>query len=157
MRNDPLDLVSNALQAYADRGVFRGFDEVRMRNGKRGFRFVWLGNRPLDLSLDAQKGVLRFNNLLPNVPLNSMLYDDLKRFLKSRSDRKIPKHRRVDARRAEVIWTNRRGNVSISLTVKNNHYVYGLNRLVNLIHELFVYLNDLYADYMSENFDAPQE
>ncbi|MEK6323966.1 MAG: hypothetical protein AABN33_20170 [Acidobacteriota bacterium] len=157
MPTDPLDVVGRGLQAYADRGVFRGFDEVKSRNGKPGFRFVWLGSRLLNFSLDSQKGVLKFKNLLPNVPSNSMLYSDLKRFLKSRSDRKIPKHRRVDASRAEVSWTNRRGNVSIALTVKNNQYAYGLNKLVNLVHEIFVLLNDSYADYMSENFDAPQE
>ena len=111
----------------------------------------------LTFSLDSQKGVLQFSNLLPNVPSNSMLYSDLKRFLKSRSDRKLPGHRRVDPGRAEVNWTNRRGNVSIGLTVRNNQYAYALNRLVNLVHEIFVLLNDSYADYMTENFDSPQE
>lgn len=154
---DPLNVLRRGLQAYADRGVFRGFDEVKTRNGKPGFRFVWLGRRQLNFSIDPQKDLLKFNNLLPNVPSNSMLYSDLKRFLKSRSDRKIPKHRRVDATHAEVSWTNRRGNVSIALTVKNDQYAYGLNKLVNLVHEIFVLLNDSYGDYMSENFDAPQE
>lgn len=157
MPTNPVNVVGRGLQAYADRGVFRGFDEVKTRNGKAGFRFVWLGSRLLDFSLDSKKGVLKFSNLLPNVPSNSILYSDLKHFLKSRCDRKIPRHRRVDARRAKVSWTNRRGNVSIALTVRNNQYAYGLNRLVNLIHEVFVMLNDSYADYMSENFDAPQE
>jgi len=157
MPTDPLNVVGKGLQAYADRGVFRGLNEVKLRHGKPGFRFVWLGSRLLNFSLDSQKGVLEFTNLLPNVPSNSMLYSDLKHFLKSRSDRKIPRHRRVEASRAEVTWTNRRGNVSIALTVRNNQYAYSLNRLVNLIHEIFVLLNDSYADYMSENFDTPQE
>jgi hypothetical protein len=157
MPTDPLTVVEKGLQAYANRGVFRGFDEIKTRKGKPGFKFVWLGSRLLTFSLDSQKGVLKFSNLLPNVPSNSMLYSDLKRFLKSRSDRRIPRHRRVDAARAEVSWTNRRGNVSIALTVRNNQYAYALNKLVNLIHEVFVLLNDSYGDYMSENFDAPQE
>ncbi|MEK6410886.1 MAG: hypothetical protein AABN34_28510 [Acidobacteriota bacterium] len=157
MPTDPVDVVRKGLQAYADRGVFRGLDEVKARNRKNAFRFVWLGSRLLDFSLDARKGVLKFNNLLPNVPSNSILYGDLKHLLKSRSDHSIPKHRRVDPRCAEVSCTNRGGNVSIALRVKNNQYAYGLNKLVNLVHEIFVHLNDSDPDYMSENFDAPRE
>lgn len=157
MPKKPLDVVRKGLQAYADRGIFRGLDEVKTRNGKRAFRFVWQGSRPVDFDVDSEKGVLRFNRLLPNVPPNSALYSDLLRFLNSRSDPKIPKHRRVEARRATVSCTNRAGNVSIALSVKNNQYDYGLKKLVNLVHEVFVQLNDAYADYLCENFDAPQE
>jgi len=91
------------------------------------------------------------------VPSRSTLYSDLNSFVKSRSDRSIPKHRRVDARYAEVFCNNRQGDVSIVLRVKNNQYAYGLNKLVNLAHEIFVQLSDSYADYMAENFDVPQE
>jgi hypothetical protein len=149
--------VRKGLQAYADRGIFRGFDEVRTRNGKRAFRFVWLGNRPVDFDVDSEKGVLRFNKLLPNVPPKSALYSDVSSFLMSRSDPRLPKHRRVEAGRATVSCTNRAGNVSITLLVKNNQYEYGLKKLVNLVHEVFVQLNDAYSDYLCENFDAPQE
>ena len=155
--NKPLDVVRKGLQAYADRGVFRGFDEKKTRNGKHGFRFIWLGNRRLDFDVDSEKGLLRFNNLLPNVPSSSLLYADLYRFLKSRSDPKLPKHRRIEPRRAEVSCTNRRGYVSIVLSVKNNQYEYGVKKLINLVHEVFIQLNDSYADYLCENFDAPQE
>ena len=115
------------------------------------------GSRLLTFSFDSREGVLTFTNLLPNVPLNSMLYGDLQRFLESRSDRKIPRHRRIDSARAELSWTNRRGKVSIALTVRNNQYAYGVRKLINLVHEVFVLLNDSYADYMNENFDVPQE
>ena len=157
MPTEPLDVVRKGLQAYADRGVFRGLDEAKARNGRRTFRFVWLGSRSLEFSLDSEKRLLRFNKLLPNVPSKSTLYSDLTSFVKSRSDRGIPKHRRVDARYAEVFCNNRQGDVSIILRVRNNHYAYGLNKLVNLAHEIFVNLSDSYADYMAENFDLPQE
>ena len=154
---EPLDVVRKGLQAYADRGVFRGLDEVKPRNGKRAFRFVWVGNRPLEFSLDSEKHLLSFTKFLPNVPSKSKLYADLSRFVESRSDHSIPKHRRVDARYAEIFCKNRKGAVSLELRVKNNRYAYGLNKLVNLAHEIFVQLSDSYADYMTDNFDAPQE
>jgi hypothetical protein len=157
MSTKPLDVVRKGLRAYAHRGVFRGLDEVKTRNGKESFKFVWLGDRPLEFGIDTQRSLLTFKHLLPNVPSNSVLYSDLKRFLKRRADGDLPKHRRIDRKRAEVACVNRAGNVSIVLKVRNNQYAYGLNRLVNLVHEIFVQLNDSHPDYMCENFDVPQE
>ena len=157
MSTRALDVVRKNLQIYADRGVFRGLNEVKPRNGKQSFTFVWLGNRPLEFGIDTQASLLTFKHLLPNVPSHSDLYSDLKDFLKSRCDADVPKHRRIDAKRAEVLWVNRGSNVTITLRVRNNQYAYGFNRLVNLVHEIFVQLNDSHPDYMCENFDVPQE
>jgi len=157
MSTKPLDVIREGLRVYANRGVFRGLDEVNTRHGKQSFKFVWLGDRPLEVDIDTQKALLTFKHVLPNVPSNSVLYSDLKRFLKSRSDCDVPKHRRIDGKRAEVACVNRAGNVSIALKVRNNQYAYGLKRLVNLVHEIFVQLNDSHPDYMCENFDMPQE
>jgi len=157
MSTRALNVVRKNLQVYADRGVIRGLNEVKPRNGKQSFTFVWLGDRPLEFVIDTEAALLSFKRLLPNVDSNSELYSELKRFLKSRTSRDLPKHRRLDAKRAEVLWINRAGTVSIILKVRNNQYAYGLNRLVNLVHELFVQLNDSHPDYMCENFDVPQE
>jgi hypothetical protein len=153
MADKPLNMVREALQSYADRGVFRGFSEAR-----RGrFSFVWLIRHQMELSLDTANQVLRFRQLLPGVPANSTMYAELKNFIRQRHDRRLPEHRRIDRRRAEVSCYNRAGYVSISLKVKNNQYAYGVNRIVNLAHELFLHLRDAYPDYLVENFDAPQE
>lgn len=157
MSTKSLDVVRKGLQVYADRGVFRGLDEFKTRNGKQSFKFFWMGAKPLQMDIDNEMATLTFKSLLPNVPATSRLYSDLRRLLESRSDGDLPKHRRIDARRAEVLCVNRAGNVSIAIKVRNNQYAYGLNRLVNLVHEIFVQLNDSHPDYMCENFDAPQE
>jgi hypothetical protein len=157
MPTDPLDVVRKKLRLYADRGVFRGLSEVKARNGKQSFTFLWLGNRPLELDIDTKAALLTFKRLLPNVPPKSELYTELKQFLTSRHDRDLPKHRRIDTKRAAVGWVNRAGNVSITLKVRNRQYAYGFNRLVNLVHEIYVRLNDSHPDYMCENFDMPQE
>jgi len=152
-----LDVVRTAIRDYADRGVFRGLDDVKTRNGRQAFRFLWLGDRPLEFSVDIEKSVLIFNQILPNVPSKSPLYTELKRFIKGRCEAELPDHRRIDPKRAEAFCINRNGKVSIGLKVKKKQYDYALNRLVNLIHELFVRLNDLHPDYMCENFNVPQE
>ena len=149
----PLTTVREALQAYADRGIFRGFSEV-----KRGqFSFVWMLHQQMELVVDAAKHVLRFKGLLPGMASDSPQYAELKQFIRERQDRDLPDHRRIDPKRAEVSCFNRGGSVSISLKVKNNDYAYGVNRIVNLVHELFVYLRNAHPDYLVENFDVPQE
>ena len=70
-----LKVVRENLQAYADRGVFRGFNEVK--SGQ--FRFVWLVRHQMELSVDTAKHVLRFKQLLPAVPAGSPLYAELKK------------------------------------------------------------------------------
>jgi len=157
MSRKPLDVVRQSLQVYADRGVFRGLNEAKPRNGQQLFTFVWFGDRPLEFAINTETSTLTFQHLLPNVPSKSALYSDLRRFLESLHDRDLPQHRRIDAKRAEVLCTNRKGTVSLGLKVRNNQYAYGLKRLVNLAHEVFVQLNDSHPDYMCENFDVPQE
>ena len=149
----PSHAVGESLQAYADRGIFRGFSEVTAGH----FQFVWLIGHRMELVVDEAKGVLRFKQLLPGMPARSAHYAELKRFVEHRHDRALPEHRRIDRRRAEVSCSNRNGFVSVSLKVKNNQYVYGVNRIVNLVHEVFLYLRESHPEYLVENFNVPQE
>jgi hypothetical protein len=152
-----LNIVRESLQAYADRGVFRGFSEIKARRGSATFQFVWLIQHEMELSVDTVKHLLRFKQLLPGVPAKSAMYAELKKFLRERQDPDLPEHRRIHRRRAEVSCSNRGGFVSLSLKVKNHQYAYGTNRIVNLVHELFVHLRDAFPEYLVENFDVPQE
>lgn len=153
MTNQPLQMVRESLQTYAERGVFRGFSE-----GKPGhFTFVWFYQHPMELTVDTTKHSLRFKQLLPGVPARSVLAKELKAFLQARHNEALPEHRRIDRSRAEIIFTNRGGSVSLALTVKRNDYAYGVNKLVNLVHELFVHLRAECPEYLVENFDVPQE
>ncbi len=152
-----LQVVRDGLQVYADRGVFRGFSQRKTGPGLPAFEFVWLIRHPMLLSVDSAKRVLRFKRLLPGVAASSTMYAELKRFIRERHDRDLPEHRRVDPARAEVSCSNRGGLVSISLAFKGNQYAYGVNRIVNLVHELFVHLRDAYPEYLMEYFDVPRE
>jgi len=157
MAKNSLTIIRENLQAYADRGVFRGFSETGSRGGTHSFSFTWLVPHPLELTVDTKSGILKFKDLLPNVPGGSALHSDLKSFLHERCNGALPKHRRIDKARAELLCRNNAGKISIALKVKNNQYRYCLSRIVNLVHELFVHLNDAHVDYMRESFDAPQE
>ena len=153
MARNSLKTVRETLQAYADRGIFRGFSEV---SGGR-FRFIWIMQHEMELKVDTTGPALRFKNLLPGVPAKSRMYSELRKYIEQRHDPALPEHRRIDRKAAEASCHNRSGCVSISLQVKKNQYAYGVNRIVNLVHELFVHLREAYPDYLLENFDVPED
>ena len=145
------------LQGYADRGVFRGFSEQPPVAGRHRFRFSWLGPRPLSLGYTPTTGTFVFRNLLPNVAARSPFHRDLQTFVDGRASPRLPAHRRVNRRRARVRCVLSRGSVSLELVATRNHHEYGVNRVVNLVHEMFVYLHAYHPEYMWENFEAPEE
>lgn len=152
-----LALVRQRLQAYADRRVFSGFSEGRPVAGRHRFRFSWLGTEPLTLDYTPASGTFVFRALLPNVPTRSRLYSDLDAFVAGRASTRLPGHRRVDRRRARVRCVAARGAVSLELVATRNFHDYGVNRVVNLVHEVFLYLQEHRPEYLWTNFAAPEE
>jgi hypothetical protein len=150
-------MVHDALHAYADRGVFRGLCELRSSANAATYKFFWLTPSEMQLSVDVPRRRVRFDRLLPGLPAQSPVYADLKQFLRERHAKALPDHRRIDPRRALARAINRRGVVSIALDVNGDEFAYGVNRAVNLAHELFVHLRDAWPEYLMEHFDAPQE
>jgi hypothetical protein len=151
-----LDEARHQLQAYADRGVFRGLSEKYAR-GKTLFTFTWLLDRPMHLVVDPLRRALEFKDVLPGIPAGSEESKRLRDFLRSRQSRDLPEHRRVDPAKAKITGSNRRGAMSITLKLEGDDYDYGVNRIINLVHELFVHLRDAWPEYLMENFDVPQE
>jgi len=81
------------------------------------------------------------------------MYRKLQDFLASRSSKKVPAHRRIDPKKAEVRCTNRRGNVSLTLRVLTGDYEYGARKLIHLVHEIFLEFLGEYFEYQVEAFD----
>ena len=152
-----LELVRARLQAYADRGVFRGFSEQRPVRGTHRFRFSWLGTQPLNLTYAPETGMFVFRSVCPGVAARSPILRDLRAFVADRASPRLPDHRRVDRRRATLRCRASRGAVSLELVATRNHHEYGVGKIVNLVHEVFLYLHAYHPEYMWERFDAPQE
>ena len=152
-----LAVVRARLQGYADRGVFRGFSEQPAAAGRHRFRFSWLGPRPLSLVYASTTGTFVFRGLLPNVMARSPLYRDVQAFVAGRASPRLPVHRRVDRRRARTRCLLSRGVVSLELVATRNHHEYGVHRIVNLVHEISMFLHSYHPEYMWENFGAPEE
>lgn len=161
---DPLEVVGEVLREYAGRGVFSDCRMVRRRGSSGGsadFHFGWLYGQPFTLACEPKHGRLSLPDLLPNVARDSLLYKEVKAFLKGRADAGLPDHRRVDPARATAAAKLREGMVSLELTLTApdaaEEYAYAARKLVNLAHELFLFMNEYWADYMWENFQLNME
>ena len=150
-----IEAVADTLENYARRGVFRGFSRGPAGKGKAAFRMVWHRDRVFDFIFDCHRNTMRFPLVLPNVPANSKMYSELKNFIQSRHSDKVPAHRRIDSRKAQVRSFNRGGNVSLTLIVQNGEYEYCARKLINLVHEIFMafLIDGSYYEYMVETFD----
>lgn len=151
-----IDAVAATLEDYAHRGVFRGFSPAgNVRQGRAVFRLLWHRDRVFEFVFDTRRNTMRFSLVLPNVPAGSEMYRELKGFIKARHAAKLPDHRRIDCRKAQVVAYNRRGNVALSLRVINGDDEYGARKLIHLVHEIFLtfLLDGRYYEYLVENFN----
>jgi hypothetical protein len=144
--------VPGVLQEYADRGLFRNFHA----DPKKGeFRFIWMGHKPMRLQWRA--GAAIFKDVLPNAPTRGVMYRELREFLKERAAADLPDHRRVDPARLEILCQNRQSQVSVGLRIMGGTEEEAMRKLMLLMHELFLFLNDRWLDYMHEEFGASLE
>jgi hypothetical protein len=156
-RLDPTELVTSSLENYAQRGVFSGFGQTDCSGGKTVFSFIWLHNRHMELTLEPANEALRFDRILPGVKAGTPLAIDLKRLIKRLRSDEVPAYRRVDAARAALTCSIRQDHLSVRIAVKKNDYEYAVNRMINVAHELFVYLRSAWPEYLIEYFDEPEE
>ena len=156
-KHNPLSTISSAMQEYADRGVFRSFTRLPVRNGVAVFKLVWFHERTFELLVDTGGKKIRVPVLLPRVPDN--LYRDFKEFIRSHQSQSLPDHRRIDKAKVILRCARRQGNVSLALSVKDDNFDYALRRLIHLIHEVFViFLADgMYRDYMVAELGAASD
>ena len=148
-----IESVAAILQGYADRAVFRGFSRGPVRGGRTIFKITWHRDRLFDLILDTRKHTLAFPLVLPMILPRSEMYRKFQDFLKSRSSKNVPAHRRIDPKKALVRCANRRGNVSLTMQVFKGDYEYAARKLIHLVHEVYLDFLQEYFDYQVEAFD----
>ncbi len=150
-----LETVSQTLEDYAQRGVFRSFSKGETRSGKTEFKLLWHRRKTFMLVFDSERDTLRFRLVLPNVPADSAMYASLKQFLSSRRTVKDRPHRNVDPEKAAIRPYNRGGAVSLGIQVMDADFEYGTRKLINLVNEIFLgfLVDGPYYEYMIDNFD----
>ncbi len=151
------DAVARALQRYADRGVFRGFSVRTGRRGRLDFSFTWLTRRPTLLTYEPKTGVLSFTHLLPGVGRDRALVSELTTIVADHMRAAVPRHRRIDARRTRAECSARNGHLTLTLKMRGAHHAYAVQRGLNLVNQLFLFLQDSYPEYLIEHFGLPAE
>src|SRR5262245_41408548 len=117
MKDKGAKAVADALQRYADRGIFRGYSTTHP--GERlDFRFAWLTRHPSRMTYDPKTGALTFKDLLPAAGVRSPIVAELQRLIVERTARDGLEHRRIDPRRARVECSTSRGRTSLVFTVR---------------------------------------
>jgi len=154
---DTREPVRSTLEDYARRGVFSGFGEADGPGVKTVFSFIWLHNRHMELTLDPASKALRFDRILPGVQAGTPLALDLKRLIEQLRSDEVPAYRRVDPARAALTCSIRQDHLSVRIAVKKNDYEYAVNRMINVAHELFVYLRSAWPEYLIEYFNEPED
>ena len=68
-----------------------------------------------------------------------------------------PAHKRLDARRVRVAGTIRRGNWWLVVTVRGRNHGYAVQRALNLVNDLFLFLHESHPEYLIERFGLSPE
>jgi hypothetical protein len=140
------------MEDYGNRGVFSGLSSRPVRAGVLAFTAKWHRALIFNLIVDANTRRLTIPIVLPNVPARSAMYREYRTFVASHHGRSLPPHRRTAASKARVACRNRRGHVSLVMTLEGDHYVYATERLLHLVHETFLFFlaNGAYYEYRVE-------
>jgi hypothetical protein len=151
------DIVTKTLEGYANKGIFRAFS-CTSRTGKTvQFAMQWHKERVYTLVYDVVAGSLRFGVVLPKVPRS--MYSSFKEFVLSKQSEEMLEHRRIDPARVRVSCSLKNGNVGLLFKSRDGDLGYATQKLVNLVHEVFVtFLRDgLYYEYMIETFEVDRD
>lgn len=106
-------------------------------------------------TFDSRRRVLSFPLLFPGVDTTTAA--QLKSMVASRSDRDQPDHKRLDARRARLIGTVRKGDFSLAIEIRGGNHAYAVTKALNLINELFVMLHERHPEYLVHAFGISAE
>jgi hypothetical protein len=151
-----VNAITQALQGYADRSVFRGFS-VRQNRGHVEYRFTWLTPHPMTVTYDSKTQSLTFRNVFPGVSSKSPLLADVRALVGERTGKGFPAHRRIDGRRVQVSLASHRGGASLILSIYGQHHQYAVKKSLDLVNELFVMLHATHAEYLIETFGLSAE
>ncbi len=152
--------MDETLRSYAARGVFRGFSADEGPGGVRRYRFTWLTRQPTTVTVSRDRRVLTFPSLLPAIDSIPRLREAVKAQVRSKASTTLPAHRRVDARRAILTTRVEGGDLTFRVSVlsrQGRDGAYGVRAALGAVNDLFLFLHEMYPDYLVAHFGVSQE
>ena len=134
--------------------MFRGFRASAAVRGRIAYEFFWLTRKPMHATFD-RRGILSFPALQPQA--SPAIVSEMKARVAARSTAAVPAHKRIDARRARLACTIRKGDVSLSVEIRGRNHDYAVSKTLNLVNDMFVALHEAYPDYLVQHFGISQE
>ena len=157
-RAGEIETVCGVLHEYAERGIFRRYGARTLRGGRIEHKFVWLADQVFTLIHDPVRSTLVFRDLLPGIAPQSAMDRGLREFIRGRSARKLPAHRRIDPRRLHARCLNRGGKASLSLQFGAAGAEYAARKALDLVNEIFfAFLSPGHHEYLVRRFNLPLE
>lgn len=147
--------ITKALQAYADRGVFRGFRASPIARKKIEYQFLWLTKKPMTAVFDPTAKRFSFPSLLPQ--LDRQAAARMKAIVDERIAKNQPEHKRIDARKGRLSSTVRKGDLSVTMEIRGANHEYAVSRALNVVNEMFVTLQEHHPDYLIDRFGFSTE
>lgn len=153
----PADQVHTVLQSFAERAVFRAYSRGGTRGARATFKMLWHRDRNFELILDMTRKTLTFPCVLPEIPARSSMDTEFRAWVAERQSAELPDHRRIDLAKGSLTCANKKGDMSVTLTLKGSKpdWDYGARKLVTLVHEVYMsFIHDgRYYTYMIDTFD----
>src|SRR4051794_32257538 len=90
--------VTDLLENYASRGIFRGFSRGAATASRASYKIVWHRNREFELVFDARKSTLKMPSVLPAV--FPEMFEHLKSWIAEQQSAETLEHRRIEPSKA---------------------------------------------------------
>lgn len=140
--------VDATLQAYAERGVFRGFSSAEGARGLRVYRFVWLGNRTQLVTLAPASRRLVFVRLFPGIRQTPGAAAALRAAIRAHATSAVPAHRRLRPGAGKMEGRVTDGDLSLHLMIGARHGAAAVRAALAVVNDLFQLLQECFPDYL---------
>jgi hypothetical protein len=115
----------------------------------------WHQDQFFDLVFDARKHSLRVAVVLPKT--SPEMYGSFKKFVAARQSEETLEHRRIDPKKVRISCSRKNGNIGLLFTARDSDDQYATQKLINLMHEVYLDFLQDYYEYTIETFDLDRD
>jgi hypothetical protein len=107
--------------------------------------------------VDVARGRLSCPDLLRGIGATSLMRRELAAFVIGRQAEDLPEHRRIDPARCAILCPLRAGRMTLALDVRDDDWEYATAKLMNLVHETYIYLHRYWPEYTHDTLGSSTE
>ena len=120
------------------RGVFRGAAVPPIRAGLESYGIVWFRGQTMRLDVDAHRGRVCLQDVLPPIAPRSRIDRDVRNWLRSRESPELPAHRIIDPLQFQTALRRAGGRMQLIVTSRFGEADQATRKLLRLVNELYL-------------------